>query len=51
MSFLNSEQQALAQEIAGLLIDRGETVAVGEATAGGIVSAALLWIAGASKFY
>jgi PncC family amidohydrolase len=49
--FLNDEQQALAQEIATLLTDRGETVAVAEATAGGLVSAALLWVPGASKYY
>jgi hypothetical protein len=29
-SFLNPEQQALAQEIASLLTDRGQTVAVAE---------------------
>jgi nicotinamide-nucleotide amidase len=51
MSFLNEEQQALAQEIARLLTERGETVAVAEATAGGLVSAALLWVPGASRYY
>ena len=50
-SFLNSEQQALAQEIASLLTDRGQTVAVAEATTGGLSSAALLWVAGASRYY
>ena len=47
-TFLNTEQEALAQEIASLLIARGQTVAVAEATTGGLVSAALLWVAGAS---
>ena len=51
MSFLTDEQKALATEIAGLLAARGETVAVAEATAGGLVSAALLWVAGASRYY
>ncbi len=49
--FLDAEQQALAQEIAGLLTVRGETVAVAESTTGGLVSAALLWVAGASRYY
>ena len=50
-SFLNPEQKALAQEIAALLMERGETVCVAEATTGGLTSAALLWVAGASKYY
>jgi PncC family amidohydrolase len=51
MSFLTDEQKDLANEIATLLTDRGETVCVAEATTGGLVSAALLWVAGASKYY
>lgn len=51
MAFLNEEQQALANEIAALLIERGEKVAVAEATAGGLVSAALLWVPGASRYF
>jgi nicotinamide-nucleotide amidase len=50
-SFLNPEQQALADEIAALLIERGETVAVAESTTGGLTSAALLRVAGASKYF
>jgi nicotinamide-nucleotide amidase len=50
-SFLNEEQQALADEIAAALTARGETVAVSESTTGGLVSAALLRVAGASKYY
>ena len=50
-TFLNSEQEQLAAEIASLLTERGETVAVAEATAGGLVSAALLSVAGASRYY
>ena len=50
-SFLNPEQQALAKEIAALLTDRGQTVAVAEATSGGLISAALLWVPGASRYY
>ena len=49
--FLNEEQQRLALEIAAQLTERGETVAVAEATAGGLISAALLWVAGASRYY
>ncbi len=50
-TFLTDEQEALATEIATLLTERGETVAVSEGTSGGLVSAALLWVAGASKYY
>ncbi len=50
-AFLDSEQQALANEIADLATSRGETIAVAEATTGGLVSAALLWVAGASRYY
>ncbi|MDH3442888.1 MAG: CinA family protein [Deltaproteobacteria bacterium] len=51
MSFLTDEQKDLAKEIAALLTERGETVCVAESTTGGLVSAALLWVAGASKYY
>ena len=50
-TFLTAEQEALATEVADLLIARGETVGVSEGTSGGLVSAALLWVAGASKYY
>ena len=43
--------QPMAQAIAGLLRERGETVAICETTAGGLVSAALLSIPGASRYY
>ena len=38
-------------EIAKILIERGETVAVGESSAGGLVSASLLAVSGASKYF
>ncbi len=50
-TFLTPDQESLAAEIASLLIERSETVAVAEATTGGLVSAALLSIAGASRYY
>jgi len=50
-TFLNTDQQQLADEIASLLTERGETVAVAEATAGGLISAALLAVPGASRYY
>src|SRR6185503_21024321 len=50
-TFLNAYQEALANEIAERLIARGERVAVAEATTGGLISAALLWVAGASRYY
>jgi PncC family amidohydrolase len=51
MSFLNDDQKALALEIASLLTPRGQTVAVAESTCGGLISAALLWVPGASRYY
>ena len=38
-------------EIAKILIERGETVAVGESSAGGLISASLLAVSGASKYF
>ena len=51
MAFLNDEQQALANDIATLLTEREQKVAVAEATAGGLISAALLWVPGASRYF
>ena len=48
---LPSALTAPAAEIAGRLKDRGETVAVAESSAGGLVSAALLSVPGASAYY
>ena len=48
---LDLEHKQLAERIAALLIERNETIAVAEATTGGLVSASLLWVNGASKFY
>jgi nicotinamide-nucleotide amidase len=50
-TFLDDEQHALAAEIAEKLVTRGETVAVAESSAGGLISAALLSVAGASRYY
>ena len=41
----------LAQRVASRLIARGETLAIAESSAGGLISAALLAVPGASKFY
>src|SRR5947207_11748351 len=41
----------LAQDIAGLLVGRKETVAVAESSAGGLISASLLSVPGASAYY
>ena len=51
MSFLTQDQSALANEIAALLTKHGQTVCVAEGTTGGLVSAALLSVAGASRYY
>jgi nicotinamide-nucleotide amidase len=45
------ELTALAQRIGVLLKQRNETVAVAEGSAGGLISASLLSIAGASAYY
>jgi nicotinamide-nucleotide amidase len=47
----DSELTAPAQRIAGLLRERGETVAIAEGSAGGLISAALLSVPGASAYY
>ncbi len=49
--FLSVEQRDLAAAVAARLIERAETVAVAESTTGGLVSAALLAVAGASRYY
>jgi len=41
----------LAEKIAARLIERGETVAVGESSTGGLISAALLAVPGASAYF
>ncbi|WP_439572446.1 CinA family protein [Phreatobacter sp.] len=43
--------EAAAARIARLLVERRETVAVSESSAGGLVSAALLSVPGASAYY
>jgi nicotinamide mononucleotide (NMN) deamidase PncC len=40
-----------AQAIAPLLVERGQTIAVSESAAGGLISAALLSVPGASRYY
>ena len=45
------ELERLAAEVGEALKARGETVAVAESSSGGLVSAALLSVAGASKYY
>ena len=46
-----SRLMALAESVAVRLVERGETVAVAESSAGGLISAALLSIGGASKYF
>jgi nicotinamide-nucleotide amidase len=46
-----SDLNALAERVAALLTARGETIAIAESSAGGLISAALLAVPGASKFY
>lgn len=46
-----AELDAIAGDLGQRLKDRGETVAVAESSSGGLVSAALLRVPGASKYY
>ncbi|HEX3887123.1 MAG TPA: CinA family protein [Phenylobacterium sp.] len=46
-----SELDALADVLGARLKARGETVAVAESSSGGLISASLLGVAGASKYY
>ncbi len=46
-----SDLNTVAERVAQRLIARGETVAIAESSAGGLISAALLAVPGASKFY
>jgi PncC family amidohydrolase len=49
--FLSNEQRDLAERIATRLVQREETLAVAESTTGGLISAALLAVPGASQYY
>ena len=46
-----SDLQALASRVAQKLIERKETVAIAESSAGGLISAALLAVPGASAYF
>jgi nicotinamide-nucleotide amidase len=46
-----SEIDAAAEAIGRLLKERGETIAVAESSAGGLISAALLGVGGASAYF
>ena len=46
-----NELLPLSEKVSALLKDRGETVAVAESSAGGLVSAALLAVPGASAYF
>jgi PncC family amidohydrolase len=48
---LPDELTELAQDIAPILIERGDHVAVAESSAGGLISATLLAVPGASAYY
>jgi nicotinamide-nucleotide amidase len=51
VSFINAEQAILAKKIAAMLTTAKETLAVAESSSGGLVSACLLSVPGASSFF
>ncbi|MBN1613059.1 MAG: CinA family protein [Deltaproteobacteria bacterium] len=51
MSFITTEQANLVTKIAAILTAANETLAVAESSAGGLVSACLLSMPGASSFF
>jgi nicotinamide-nucleotide amidase len=51
MSFVTVEQMNLVKDIAAILTRAHETVSVAESSAGGLISACLLSIPGASSFF
>lgn len=50
-TLLPAELLAASAECGRLLVERGETVGVGEGSCGGLISAALLAVPGASAYY
>jgi PncC family amidohydrolase len=46
-----AEMDRLAEDIARRLVERGESVAVAESSAGGLIAAALLGVSGASAYF
>ena len=46
-----AEADQIAEDIARRLIERGESIAVAELSAGGLISAALLGVSGASAYF
>jgi nicotinamide-nucleotide amidase len=46
-----SRLMALAEQVGSRLVARGETVAIAESSAGGLISAALLAVGGASRYF
>jgi PncC family amidohydrolase len=46
-----SELQPIAERVAVLLTQRGETIAIAESAAGGLMTAALLTVPGASRYF
>src|SRR5689334_6713999 len=51
VAFLTSEQKEITEDIARLLVERKETIGVAESSTGGLVSAALLSVSGASAYF
>lgn len=51
MTFVSAEIKSIVEKIATILTERNQTIAVSEAACGGILSAYLVSVPGASKFY
>lgn len=51
MAYPTQELQPLLESVAALLVDTGSSVSIAESTTGGLISAALLSLNGASEWY
>ena len=49
--FVMPELQPIAERVAVRLTERGETIAIAESAAGGLIAAALLMVPGASRYF
>lgn len=51
MGYPTAEMEPLLESVSSLLVDTASTLSIAESTSGGLISAALLSLNGASKWY